>query len=425
MINLKECMMILELHQQGLSVSAIAERTGHDRKTVRKVIGRGLVVPKYAARTARPTLLGPYEAYLRERVAAWPEFSGVRLLCEVRERGYVGGVTQLNDFLRGVRPPVVAPFEVRFETPAGRQAQVDFAHFMVEFTEQPGVQHRVWLFAMVLGHSRYLWGQYVLHQDLGTVLRCHMLAFEHFGGTPQEILYDRMKTAVLGDAPDDTGIVYNAKLIGLGAHYGFKPRACKAYRAKTKGKIERPFRYVRANFFLARSFANLEDLNRQLRVWLDTVANARLHGSTGRVVAEHFAAERACLKPLPAGRFDAVLRTERRLSHEGMVSVGGNLYSVPDGTVKRVLEVETTADCVRIHDGHRLVAVHALLHGRRQRSLLPGHRQPRRSSMAPEVEKPSPIQPPGHSVARRGLEVYAAVAARLGAASRSATGAAR
>jgi len=134
-----------------------------------------------------------------------------------------------------------------------------------------------------------------------------MLAFEHFGGTPHEILYDRMKTAVLGEAGDDTGIVYNAKLIGLGAHYGFKPRACKAYRAKTKGKIERPFRYVRANFFLARSFANIEDLNRQLRVWLDTVANARLHGSTGRVVAEHFKVERDSLRPLPAGRFDAVL----------------------------------------------------------------------------------------------------------------------
>jgi len=353
-------------------------------------------------------------------VAAWPELSGVRLLREVRERGYAGGVTQLNDFLRAVRPPVVAPFEVRFETPAGRQAQVDFAHFMVEFTEQPGVQHRVWLFAMVLGHSRYLWGQYVLHQDLGTVLRCHMLAFEHFGGTPHEILYDRMKTAVLGEATDDTGIVYNDKLIGLGAHYGFKPRACKAYRAKTKGKIERPFRYVRANFFLARSFANLEDLNRQLRAWLDTVANARLHGSTGRVVAEHFAAERGSLKSLPAGRFDAVLRTERRVSHEGMVSVGGNLYSVPDGTVKRVLEVETTADCVRIHDGHRLVAVHALLHGRRQRSLLPGHRQSRRSNTAPEMRESHVVRPPGHSVVRRALEVYAAVAERLGAASRVA-----
>ena len=142
--------MILELHQQGLSVSAIAERTGHDRKTVRKVIGRGLVVPTYAPRLPRPTLLGPFEAYLRERVAAWPELSGVRLL---RERGYAGGVTQLNDFMRLVRPPVVAPFEVRFETPAGRQAQVDFAHSWSSSPSSSGIQHRVWLFVMVLGQG--------------------------------------------------------------------------------------------------------------------------------------------------------------------------------------------------------------------------------------------------------------------------------
>lgn len=417
MVNLKELMMILELHQQGLTVSAIAERTGHDRKTVRKAIKRGLVVPHYALRTPRPTLLGPYRAYLHERVRAWPELSGARLLREVRERGYAGGITQLNDFLRTVRPPPVAPFEVRFETPAGRQAQVDFAHFLVEFDDDPGVQHRVWLFAMVLGHSRYLWAQYVLHQDLGTVLRCHMQAFEHFGGVPCEILYDRMKTAVLGERADDAPIVYNPKLVSLGAHYGFTPRACQPYRAKTKGKVERPYRYIRADFFLARRFANLDDMNQQLREWLDTVANARLHGTTGRIVAEHFADECARLRPLPVGRFDAVLRVERRVSHEGMVAVGGNLYSVPDGTRSRVLEVETTADAVRIHEDQRLIAVHALLHGRRQRSVLPGHRAVRRAATVHcSAAHRTRLNAPGHSVARRALDVYAAVAQRLAAA---------
>jgi transposase len=427
-VNLKGLMMILELHRQGLSVSAIADRTGHDRKTVRKVIKRGLVVPTYPARLPRPTLLDAYRAYLHERVAAWPELSGARLLRELRERGYAGGITQLNDFLRRVRPPAVAAFEVRFETPAGRQAQVDFAHFMVEFDEQPGVQHRVWLFAMVLGASRYLWAQYVLHQDLGTVLRCHMAAFEHFGGVPREILYDRMKTAVLGEREDDAPIVYNDKLVKLGLHYGFTPRACQPYRAKTKGKVERPYRYIRADFFMARRFANLEDMNRQLRLWLDTVANARLHGTTGRIVAEHLAEERAFLQRLPAGRFDAVLRIERRLSHEGMVSVGGNLYSVPDGTRKRVLEVETTATEVRIHEDQRLIALHPLLHGRRQRSLLPGHRQARRAATPTRMASGATVvHAPGHKVACRALDIYEAVAQRLGAAVRSAApaGAAR
>ena len=165
MVDLKELMTILELHEQGLSVSAIAERTGHDRKTVRKYIRKGLKAPKYKPRAPRATVVQPFEAYLRERVAAWPELSGARLLREVCELGYRGGKTVLNDFLRVVRPPPAPFFELRFETPAGRQAQVDFAEFRVEFTSQPGAKRKVWLFAMVLGHSRYLWGQYVLHQN--------------------------------------------------------------------------------------------------------------------------------------------------------------------------------------------------------------------------------------------------------------------
>src|SRR4029453_19493007 len=105
------------------------------------------------------------------------------------------------------------------------------------------------------------------------------------GGVPIEILYDRMKTAVTGE--DHEGhIVYNRSLIALAKHYGFLPRAGRPYRAKKKGKVERPFSYIRQDFFLARSFRSLEDLNTQLQDWLDTVANIRLHGTTQRDLPE-------------------------------------------------------------------------------------------------------------------------------------------
>jgi transposase len=414
MVKLKELMMILELHKQGLSVSAIAERIGKDRKTVRKYIARGMEAPKYSPRPRRQTLIEPFSDYLRERLGRWPELSGARLLRELRELGYCGGKTVLNDFVRTIRPAPAPRFEVRFETPAGHQAQVDFAEFKLEFAFSPGVEHKVWMFAMVLGHSRYLWGRFVMHQDLPTVLRCHMEAFEHFGGVPREILYDRMKTAVIGEPDADRPIIYNDKLLKCGMHYGFMPRACQPYRAQTKGKVERPYRYIRADFFMARSFSDIDDMNRQLRQWLDTVANVRVHGTTDRVVAEHFAEERPALKPLPAGRFDAVLRAERRVSHEGCVSVGGNLYSVPDGTRKRVLDVETTANQVRILEDGKLIAVHGLLQGRKQRSVLPGHRQLTRLVRRPE--RPEMRLPPGHSVVTRPLGVYDLVGQRLGAA---------
>jgi len=411
MVDLRGLMMILELHRQGLTVSAIAERTGRDRKTVRKYIRQGLKVPTYKPRGPRPTVVTPFAEYLRERVTAWPQLTGARLLREIRAQGYGGGKTALNAFLRTIRPAAARVFEVRFETAAGEQAQVDFAEFKVVFDDEPGRTHRVWLFAMVLGHSRMLWAQYVLHQDLGTVLRCHMEAFERFGGVPREILYDRMKTAVLGEDTAEQAIVYNDKLLSLAAHYGFTPRACQPYRAQTKGKVERPYRYIRADFFLARRFANMADLNAQLQHWLATVANARVHGTTGRIVAEHFAEESARLKPLPAGRFDAVLRVQRRLSHEGCVSVDGNFYSVPDGTRRRVLEVEVTADQVRILEDGRLVAVHAVLQGRRQRSVLPGHRQVRRLVRHAATSTVAVL--PGHRVAQRPLGVYEQIARQL------------
>ena len=413
-VDLLGLMMILDLHKQGLSVSAIAQRTGLDRKTVRKYIERGAVAPQYSPRPPRPTVIEPFEAFVRERVAAWPELTGTRLLREIRQQGYTGSYTVLKRLLRRVRPPKAPAFEHRFETPAGVQAQVDFAEFRVEFTAEPGQERKVWLFAMVLGHSRYLWAQFVLHQDLPTLLRCHMEAFEHFGGSPREILYDRMKTAVLGEPEAGRGVVYNAKLLGLGKHYGFTPRACQPYRAKTKGKVERPFRYIRADFFMARQFADIADMNRQLRQWLDTVANARRHGSTERIVMEHFDQEQAYLQPLPVGRFEAVLSVQRRLSSDGLVSVGGNYYSVPDGTRARLVEVQSTADQVRILENDKVIAVHALLQGRKQRSVLPGHRQPVR--FAQRGDKPSVRLLPGHAVATRRLDVYEQIARHLGGA---------
>ena len=396
-------------------MSDIARRSGFDRKTVRRYLARGLEPPAYKPRPPRPSLLDPYRAYLRERVAAYPELRGSRLLREIRAMGYRGGYTQLTDFLRTVRPAAPAGFEQRFETAPGQQAQVDFAHFRTEFAAEPGVSRVVWLFSMVLGHSRLLWARFVAHQDLQTVLRCHAAAFEAMGGVPGEILYDRMRTAVLGE--DTNGVVYNPVLVACARHYGFQPRACRPYRAQSKGKVERPFRYVREDFFLARSFRDLDDLNAQLAQWLDEVANRRVHATTRRVVRAHFAEERPHLKPLPAGPFQAVLRLDRRVTRDGMVSVGGNLYSVPDTIRRRVVEVHTLAHEVRILDAGEVVAVHPVLEGHGRRCLTQGHRVRRSSTAdsAPSAANPPLPVRPGEQVARRPLAFYAAVGERLAA----------
>ena len=413
MIQLGELIMILDLHRQGLSVSAIARRVGIDRKTVRKYIERGLEPPSYGPRKPRARRLEPFEAYLRQRITAYPGLTARRLLREIKEHGYAGGYTAVTDFLSEVRPAPVPPFEVRFETPPGEQAQVDFAQFEVIFGDEPGAVRKVWLFSLVLGYSRLIWARFVAHQDLQTVLRCHMAAFAALGGVPREILYDRMKTAVIGE-DREAHIVYNRSLIDLAGHYGFHPTACRPYRAKTKGKVERPFRYIREDFYLARSFRNLDDLNAQLAHWLGIVANPRVHATTRRVVNEAFAEEK--LQPLPLVPFRAVLKLERRVSHEGMVSVGGNLYSVPDATRKRVVEVHSLADEIRIFEADRLIAVHPVLEGRHQRRLASGHRKMPTPRQAAETAAML-IGRTGDVVARRSLDFYESVARRLAAES--------
>jgi hypothetical protein len=245
-------------------------------------------------------------------------------------------------------------------------------------------------------------------------LRCHIAAFADLGGVPEEILYDRMKTAVIGETTEG-GIVYNRTLLDFAGHYRFHPKACRPYRAKTKGKVERPFRYIRQDFFLGRTFRNLDDLNTQLADWLATVANVRVHATTQRVVAEAFAEEKSKLQELPSLPFGSVLKLERRVSHEGMVSVGGNLYSVPDATRRRVVEVHTLADEIRIFEDGALIATHPMLEGRGRRRVAPGHRKLRVVAGNPTITADATLIParPGERVARRSLAVYAAVGRRL------------
>jgi transposase len=207
-IKLGELVMILELHRLGISVSAIARQLGIERKTVRIHIAKGLTAPRYTPRPPREHLIDRFTPYLRERLAAFPALTGRRLWRELKERGYRGEYTAVTDVLRDLRPAKAIGFEVRFETTPGEQAQVDFAQFAVEFADEPGVRRIVWLFSMVLGHSRLIWARFVLHQDLQTVLCCHMAAFAAIGGAPRKILYDRMKTAVIGEDPDGL-VVYN------------------------------------------------------------------------------------------------------------------------------------------------------------------------------------------------------------------------
>ena len=306
----RETRMLLRHYlEQGASKSALARKLGVHRDTIHRWIRDGNLDRdldgervRYGPRVAVATRLDPYKAIIETRLAAYPELSAVRLLEEIRAAGYGGGYSQLKAFVRQVRPVEPPAPVVRFETPAGRQAQVDFAHFRFPW----GVRHAL---LVVLGYSRLLWCRFAPRQDMATLMDGLEAAFGFFGGVPHELLFDQMKTVITRDLRLEGGtLVRNAEFQRFAGHWSFTPRACRPYRAQTKGKVERPVRYLRSNFVYGRTFLHDADLDQQRERWLERVANVRVHATTHERPRDRFdREERFLLQPLAARPYTSLI----------------------------------------------------------------------------------------------------------------------
>jgi transposase len=320
---------IVELKREGLSVQAISGLTGMDRKTVRKYLLSPEGVPVYGPRDPKASKLDPFKPYLEPRLMAGVWNAQV-LYRELRQRGYAGGYTILTDWLRPQRQAARVVAVRRFETPPGKQGQVDWGH--LGWLTMAGQEWKLWGFTLTLGYSRMLMAEAALDQKLGTLLRMHEEAFRQLNGVPEEILYDRMKTVWQGT--DERGeIIWNPVFRDFANYWGFTPRLCRPYRAQTKGKIEAGVKYVRRNFLCGlqgREPGSMTDLNAQLREWVWSVANERVHGTTHECVKGRWDADQRALSPtggrLPYPHVDDELR---KVARDAYVAWQGSRYSVP------------------------------------------------------------------------------------------------
>ncbi len=300
MLVAEEAVEIRVLRRQGKSIREIARMLDVSRNTVRRYL-RVEGSPRYA-REARPSKLDPYKHYVDERVkAAAPDWiPATVLLRELRGLGYPGGYSILKDYLAGLRPLAKPEPLIRFETDPGRQMQVDFA------TIRRG-RDRLSVFIATLGWSRASYIEFVTNERLETVLGCHERAFYFFGGVPREVLYDNMRTVVSDRDVYGPGLHrYNRSFLDFAHHHGFLPRLCRPYRAKTKGKVERFIRYLRASFYVPLAsqlspeglIVDPDTANARAGTWLREVANARVHATTGEVPLVRLELERERLQPM-------------------------------------------------------------------------------------------------------------------------------
>ena len=298
--------------EQGLSKSEIARTLKVSRRTVYHWINTGQLdrdldsgPVRYAARPPVARKIDRYRGIIQVRLAEYPQLSATRLYEEVQAAGYTGGYSQVKEYVREVRPQPPPDPVVRFETPAGLQAQVDFAEFRLPWGKR-------FALVVVLGYSRLLWLQFYSRQTMAVLVRGLEEAFAFFGGVPRELLFDQLMAVIIDDQrPDGGRVLENAEFMRFAAHWGFRIRACRPYRAKTKGKVERPISYVRQNFFYAREFLNDADLNQRAISWATHRANARLHRTTREVPQVRFERdERATLQTLALAPYRSVLQPQ-------------------------------------------------------------------------------------------------------------------
>lgn len=330
MIKWETRVLLVHYLEQGLSKAAIARQVGIDRRTVYRWLDAGALeldsetglLPKAERRAPQPCKLDPYRDIIRTRLDTYPELSAVRLFEEVKAAGYPGGYTQVRDFVRQVRPAPEPEPLVRFETEPGHQAQVDFAQVRLPWGKR-------FALVVVLGYSRMIWLRFYPKQDMRALFSGLEEAFGFFGGVPRELLFDQMASVITADLRDQGGrLVENAEFLRFAAHWGFRVRACRPYRAQTKGKVERPIRYLRGNFLYGREFLGDADLAAQAQIWVEQTANVRIHGTTKERPLDRFSRdEKHQLQPvaprpyrslilLPAEAERPVVRTAPRVEVE-------------------------------------------------------------------------------------------------------------
>lgn len=398
---------MLRLHQQGWGKQRIADHLGISKNTVRRYIRAGGWTPY--KRPERAKTLAQLQDWLKDAIV---QHHGNAAVLQQLLRDEHGVSVSLRTVQRAVAPhrSLVRAKKVattRFETPPGKQLQVDFGETTAIVA---GQKTRLHLCVMTLSYSRRIFvvvqpGQRQMHW-----LRSFEAAFQHFGGVPQQMLVDNPRALVTHHNPQTREVVFNDTFRYFCSHWGITPRACAPYRARTKGKTERAVRYVKENAIAGRTFDSFEHLHAHILRWCTEIADNRVHGTTGQTPIERFEqAEKDALLSL-GGRppFERRRQLQRKVHNDSCVQVDTNAYSVPWRLIGHTLTVELIDGMVVVYAGGSIVARHIETSAQRQRIIDPEHLR----GIVRETDAAAPEAPfePATSELARDLDVYAALA---------------
>lgn len=352
MLRSESIIMIREKVLEGKSAYAVSKELGFSKNTVKKYVDQ-----KNTDQNGYPTRTSKLDPYKNEinKLMSNGVFNCVVILEHIAKLGYDGKITILKDYVAPFRPPKNIPAVKRYETLPGKQAQMDWG--ICQYTDVKGNVRKVSAFTMVLGNSRTRFLRFTKRCDLFSLERCIIEAFEYFGGVPETLLTDNMKTVALGR--EGGKVIWNTGFIDFCKDVGVIPKVCRIRRPQTKGKVERLVSYVKNNFMPGRSFVDIVDLNKQALEWCNKV-NSKPLQITGKTAFEQLEEEK--LLPLPNKVILDRYRYEARsVSRDGFVSYDGVRYGVPWEYSGRQVTVRAIKNKIEIFDGLQLIASHELV----------------------------------------------------------------
>lgn len=365
---------VLRQLQLGQGDRAIARGMGIDRKTVGRyrawAVEQGLLckaLPSQSElqRFLSETLNGstppqnessvePFRELVLKLRAQRVEIAALHQ--RLRERGYTGSYSSVRRFVSRLEPHLPETV-VRVETKPGEEAQVDFG-YAGKMLDDQGASRKAWAFVMTLSWSRHQYVEFVFDQKVGTWLRLHRNAFTFFGGAPERIVPDNLKAAIARACWHEPQAQQAYR--ECAEHYGFLIRPCQPGKPQHKGKVEQGgVHYVKRNFLGGRELTTVAQANQDVRVWANTTAGQRIHGTTRERPLARFAVERGALRPLPKTAYDLAVWKRAKLHRDVHLVFDRAYYSAPFRLVGQHLWVRGGAQEVQIYTEHyELVATH-------------------------------------------------------------------
>jgi transposase len=367
-----EVAVMLRLKALGWGVRRIAGELGCSHMTVRRYLAAGGWVA-YRGR-GRPRTLAGLEDWVAERFRRHAGNADVVRQELEREKGIRLSLRTVEREVRHLRRELEAAARatIRFETPPGKQLQIDFGERRAMIGDE---NVKVYLFVATLGYSRRLYIRPFRNERQESWFAGVEGAFRHFGGVTEEVLLDNDRGLVARHDRLTREVEFNARLHAFAKHWGFRPRACAPYRARTKGKDERGVGYAKKNAIAGRRFESWPALEAHLEEWVRDVADQRVHGTTGEVPIERFRrAEAGALRSI-AGvpPFEMARELVRKVQADCVIEIDSNAYSVPWRLIGESVRVVIAGGMLRVsHAGHE-VAVHHRRNGRFERVVDPLH----------------------------------------------------